>query len=212
MQGQEQVKMDTGKSKKAKSKKGTKRKAEGEADGQPKSKKPLTAYVLFSKDMRSKLPKVKEDGTPYTFSEHSEMVGNMWNKASPQEKEPFEKLYRDNKKAWQEANGYKPKVKGPPNGRSSFMMKMRLELQGIHGNTKTPAQISEIVKKAWTDLPKEQQEVYRAEARAARKLFEVTHPKAARKPRDPNAPPRKSKKKDQAHVAVPGPLPLSVAA
>ena len=69
----------------------------GKADGEyrPKKakksgggKKPLSGFMLFSKEHR---PKVKEDNPDITFGQIGKKLGEMWRALSDKEKEEYKK-------------------------------------------------------------------------------------------------------------------------
>jgi len=62
--------------------------AKAKKDSKPKSKKPLTGFMLFSKEMR---PKVKAEDPDLTFGGIGKRLGELWRGLSDAEKAKYNK-------------------------------------------------------------------------------------------------------------------------
>lgn len=88
----------------------------GKAAGKKKAKDPnapkraSTSYLYFSNEMR---PKLKERQPELTFGELGQKLGEMFRKLTPEEKEKYEKLAREDKARFsKETAAYKAKQDG----------------------------------------------------------------------------------------------------
>jgi structure-specific recognition protein 1 len=64
-------------------------------EGAPK--RPMSSYMYFSQDKRNE---VKSNNPDATFTELGKIIGNLWKKISPEEKEKYEKKAREDKERY----------------------------------------------------------------------------------------------------------------
>jgi len=148
-----------------KKKKKTKGKAKKEKGDE--IKKPLSAYMYFTKEKR---PEVKKESPKRSFAEIGRILGERWKKLTTEEKAPYEKLRAEDKQRYDEAKGNggggrgkKRKKGGGPKRPLSAYMFFAKDQRPVVASENPGADFGELGKilgERWKSLSEEDKEQY----------------------------------------------------